>query len=304
MSGNQKTHEKIENWIDYSIRNPDAVYRILFYVSILYFLVIAAFPVYWLIVVGITPPAKLSDVEFLPAGVNLDVFLAVFDTIPFHMYMFNSFIIAAITTIIVIVVGSLAGYAFGRMEFPFRRTLMLFLLTISYFPQVAFLLPLYKLFTGRMEIFGFTPPVLVNTPIALVLPLSAFFLPFATYLLATFYSQIPDGLEDAARVEGTTRIGALRKVIFPLSAPGVITAGVITFIFSYNEFFFSYIMTDGQPDHWSPMLWGVLSYQTQYSTLFHLMAASSLIAILPVIVLVFAAQKRIVSGLTAGALKE
>jgi multiple sugar transport system permease protein len=304
MAGESKAHETFTNWVDYSIKNPGVVYRVLFYVGIAYFLVVAAFPVYWLFVVAITPPSELANVGFVPAELNPTVFLEVFETIPFHLYMFNSFVIAACTTLVVIVVGSLAGYAFGRMEFPWRRTLMLLLLTVSYFPQVAFLLPLYKLFTGRIEVFGISPPVLVNTPFALVIPLSAFFLPFATYLLATFYSQIPDGLEDAARVEGTTRIGALYRVILPLSAPGVVTAGVITFIFTYNEFFFSYIMTDGQPDHWSPMLWGILSYQTQYATLFHLMAASSLVAIVPVVVLVFTAQKRIISGLTAGALKE
>jgi multiple sugar transport system permease protein len=299
-----KIKERYSQWIEYSINNPNTVYKGLFYIVLLYFLLIAAFPLYWLIIIALTTPERLSDVTITPIGYNIAVFIEVFETIPFHRYIFNSLILSLSTTIFVLIVGSLAGYAFGRLEFKGSRSLMLLLLTISYFPQIAFLLPIFRLFTGQITVFGFTFPSIVNTPFSIILPLGAFFLPFATFFLATFFKEIPDGLESASRVLGTTRLGALYHVILPLSAPGVATAGIITFIVTYNEFFFSYILTNGEPENWSPMLWGVLSFQTQYSTQFHLMAASSLIALIPIIIVVFAGQKRIISGLTSGAVKE
>ena len=172
----------------------------------------------------------------------------------------------------------------------------------------AFLLALFDLFTGNVQI-GIGPvaiqsPVLFNTPGAMILPFSSLFMPLAIFILTTFYAQIPDGLEDAARIEGTTRLGALFRVIMPLSAPGVATAGILTFIAVYNEFFFSFLMNDGQAQNWAPIVWGILGYQGQYTQFYNLMAAASIVGVLPVVILVVVAQEKIVSGLTAGALKE
>jgi multiple sugar transport system permease protein len=209
----------------------------------------------------------------------------------------------------VLVLASLAGYVFGRLDFPGKTPLMLLILAISYFPPAAFLLPLFRLFTGNVVFLQFagyqiSSPDLFNTPWAMVLPFSALFMPLSIFILTTFYAQIPDGLEDAARVEGTTRLGALFRVIIPLSAPGVATAGVLTFISVYNEFFFSFLMTDGQASNWAPLVWGILGYQGQYAQFYNLMAAASIVGVLPVAILVVIAQEKIVSGLTAGALKE
>jgi multiple sugar transport system permease protein len=146
--------------------------------------------------------------------------------------------------------------------------------------------------------------MLYNTPGGLLLPFSSLSLPLAIFILTTFYAQIPDGLEDAARVEGTTRLGALFRVIIPLSAPGVATAGVLTFIWVYNEFFFSFLMVNGEVQNWAPIVHGILGYQGQYAASYNLMAAASLVGVLPIAILVVVAQEKIVSGLTAGALKE
>ncbi|WP_135534316.1 MULTISPECIES: carbohydrate ABC transporter permease [Halostella] len=292
------------------------LYRSLFYVVTLFFLVTTLFPFYWLLVLALTPNSLIRqgnwDLPFLrPQGFNWEAFVEVFQQIPFHLYVFNSFVLALITTVIVLFIASLAGYVFGRLEFPGRGVLMLGILAISYFPPAAFLVPLFEAFTGNVVVLPFVgvelfkPPRLVNTPGAMVLPFSALFLPLSIFILTTFYGQIPEGLEDAARVEGTTRLGALFRVIIPLSAPGVATASVLTFIAVYNEYFFSSIMAlSNQPEQWSPLVGGILSYQTQYTTSFNLMAAASVIGVLPVVILVVVAQERIVSGLTAGALKE
>ncbi|TYL39192.1 carbohydrate ABC transporter permease [Natronococcus pandeyae] len=297
------------------------LYQALFYVACGFFLVTTLFPFYWLLVLALTPNSAILTgdwslpvigLEFPhPQGFNPSAFVEVFQQVPFHLYVFNSFVLATITTIIVLLVASLAGYVFGRLDFPGKGPLMLGVLMVSYFPPAAFLIPLFDAFLGNAVVIPFLgielfePPRLVNTPGSMIMPFSALFLPLAIFILTTFYAQIPDGLEDAARVEGTTRLGALFRVIMPLSAPGVATAAVLTFIAVYNEYFFSSIMAlENVPQNWSPLVGGILSYQDQYTTDFNLMAAASIVGVIPILILVIVAQERIVSGLTAGALKE
>ncbi len=296
----------VEKWAAKMISNPDRAYRSMFYVATLFFLVTTLFPFYWLFVVAISGD-NLGDIGvFTPGGFNLSSFIEIFNTIPFHRYMFNSFLIATVATVMVLFVASLAGYVFGRLQFRGRNVLLLLVLVTSFFPPAAFFIPLNRLFNTQFTVLEpiMSEGTLYNTPYAVFIPLSAIFLPLSIFILMTFYSQIPDGLEDAARVEGTTRLGALFRVIVPLSAPGVATAGVLTFITVYNEYFFSSLMTDGRPENWAPMLEGILAFQGQYSVDYHLMAAASIVAVLPVAILVIVAQEKIVSGLTAGAVKE
>lgn len=287
-----------------AIYEPDRVYRILFAVMIAFFLFIALFPLYWLGVLALTPIELIVDMGLTPRGFNLSAFADIFEQAPFHFYILNSLLLASMTTVIVLLIGSIAGYVFGRLEFPGRRVLLLGILVISYFPPAAFLLPLFNLFTGNVSVLGIQSPSLFGTPGAIVLPLSALLMPLIIYTLSTFYSQIPDGLEDASRIEGSTRIGALFRVIVPLSAPGFATAAVLTFIVVYNEFFFSFLMTDGTIDSWAPIVHGLFQYQGLRQQFFNFMAAASLIGIIPMALLVLFAQEKIVSGLTAGALKE
>src|SRR6056297_1951321 len=297
-----------ERWVQESMQNPERVYNGQFYVFTLFFLVTMMFPFYWLLVLALTPNEQIANMGLLPRGFNVEAFVRIFELLPFGRFVFNSIFLALLTTAIVLLLASLAGYVFGRLEFPGRQPLMLLILAISYFPPAAFLLPLFDLFTGNVVIplgpVAIQSPVLFNTPGAMILPFSSLFMPLSIFILTTFYAQIPDGLEDAARIEGTTRLGALFRVIIPLSAPGVATAGVLTFIQVYNAFFFSFLMTDGQPQNWAPILDGILAYQGQYQVLYHLMAAASIIGVIPVAILVVVAHGQIVSGLTAGALKE
>jgi multiple sugar transport system permease protein len=295
-------------WVEQSIEKPERVYRAMFYVATVFFLITTLFPFYWLLVLALTPNNAIANMGLLPKGFNPEVFVEMFQRVPFHWYMFNSFVLGILTTVIVLLLASLAGYVFGRLRFPGKGPLMLGILAISYFPPAAFLIPLFELFTGNLSLtigaVTFSSVDLFNTPWPMVMPFSALFMPLSIFILTTFYGQIPDGLEDAARVEGTTRLGALFRVIIPLSAPGVATAGVLTFISVYNEFFFSFMMNNGQPSNWAPIVAGILSYQGQFDTPYNLMAAASIVGVLPVAILVIIAQEKIVSGLTAGALKE
>ena len=297
----------LEAWAAKMITNPDRAYRASFYIATIFFLITTLFPFYWLFVVAMTPRNNLSDVGLLlPAGFNPAAFIEIFTTLPFHRYVFNSFLIATIATVAVLLVGSLAGYVFGRLRFRGRNVMLLLVLVTSFFPPAAFFIPLNRLFNTNIDVLRplISAGSLYNTPYAIFIPLSAIFLPLSIFILMTFYSQIPDGLEDAARVEGTTRIGALFRVIVPLSAPGVATAGVLTFISVYNEYFFSSLMTDGRPGSWAPMLEGILRFQGEFAVQYNLMAAASIVAVLPVAILVVVAQEKIVSGLTTGAVKE
>ncbi|QPV61628.1 carbohydrate ABC transporter permease [Halosimplex litoreum] len=289
------------------VQKPQSVYQVLFYVVTGFFLLMSLFPFYWLMVLSLTPQNSISGMgAFLPNGFNPGVYLTVFETVPFHLFIFNSVLIAALTTVVVLLIGSIGGYVFGRYEFPGRTPLMLGVLVISYFPPAAFLIPLFQLFTANVDLFGiaFEYPQIYNTPGAVVLPLSALIMPLVIFILATFYGQIPDGLEDAARIEGSTRVGALFKVIMPLSAPGVATAGILTFIITYNEFFFSFLMLEGNPQDWGVLLHGVFRFQGTRSQAYNLMAAASIVGVVPMAALVALAQDKIVSGLTQGALKE
>ncbi|MFC6785569.1 carbohydrate ABC transporter permease [Halobaculum halobium] len=294
------TRGPLQRWVGKVIKDPERAYRAMFYVATIFFLLTTLFPFYFLLVLGVTP--ENVPLGVFPAAVDFSVFVEVFRQINFLRYMVNSLVLALSTTAVVLLLSSLAGYVFGRLEFPGRTPLMLIVLAISYFPPAAFFVPLYRLFTGNV-IPGLT---LYNTPGAMILPFSSLFMPLSIFILTTFYGQIPDGLEDAARVEGTTRLGALFRVIIPLSAPGVATAGVLTFISVYNEFFFSQLMNNGQPDNWAPIVGGLLSLQRagQFEVTYGIMAAGSIIAVVPVAILVVVAQEKIVSGLTAGALKE
>ena len=292
----------MESWASRSIQNPQRVYRAMFYVITAFFLITTLFPFYWLLVLAVTP--QNAPVTLIPTQFDPSSFVDVFVAVEFARFMFNSLFLATVTTAFVLIIASLAGYVFGRLEFPGRQPLMLIVLAISYFPPAAFLLPLFRLFTGNINGLGFVE--LYNTPGSMILPFSALFMPLSIFILTTFYGQIPDGLEDAARVEGTTRLGALFRVIMPLSAPGVATAGVLTFIAVYNEYFFSSLMTNGEAATWSPIVRGILQLQQagQFEVTYGMMAAGSIIAVLPVAILVVVAQEKIVSGLTSGALKE
>ncbi len=304
-TSDQRTEtNRVEDVAQRMIQRPQSVYRILFYVATGFFLVIALFPIYWLTILALTPSEQITNLGLLPNGFNPGAFIRVFELVPFHLYMLNSILLATMATIIVLLVGSLAGYAFGRFDFPGRTVILLGVLVISYFPSVTFFIPLFQLFTGNVSVLGVSSPELFNTAGAVSLPLSALTLPLAIYFLATFYRQIPDGLEDAARVEGSTRIGALFKVIMPLSAPGVATIAVVTFIITYNEFFFSYLMVEGMANQWAPIVHGLFRFQNARHVFYNLIAAASIIGVIPMAILVAVAQNKIVSGLTSGALKE
>ncbi len=301
----EESRSRIQSWAKDWLDNPNKAYSVLLVLLGGVLLTTTLFPLYWLFAVAMSEPGQ-TDIALVPSTIDLTAFVQIFQQVPFARFMFNSLFYAVTVTAFVLLVGSLAGYAFGRLRFRGKTPLLFSLLVLSFFPPATLFLPLFRAFNQQVAILGiFMLPVeLYQTPAAVVAPLSAFTMPLAIFILTTFYGQIPDGLEDAARVEGTTRIGALFRVIMPLSAPGVATAGILTFITVYTEFFFSFLMTGDRAGEWAPIVNGVLAFQTRFTTRYDLQAAASLVAIVPVAILVVIAQEKIISGLTQGALKE
>ncbi|QGN07621.1 carbohydrate ABC transporter permease [Halorhabdus sp. CBA1104] len=301
----EESKNRIQAWAADWIRNPQKAYAVLgvFMGGVL--LTTTLFPLYWLFAVAMAPPGQ-TNIPLIPTEIDLYAFVDIFQQVPFARFMFNSLFYATTVTVVVILVASLAGYAFGRLDFRGKLPLLFSLLVLSWFPPATLFLPLFRAFNQQVKMLGLfmLPAEVYGTPGAVIAPLSAFTMPLAVFILMTFYAQIPDGLEDAARVEGSTRIGALFRVIMPLSAPGVATAGILTFITVYTEFFFSFLMTGDAASEWAPIVNGVLAFQSRYTVRYDLQAAASLVAIVPVAILVVLAQDKIVSGLTQGALKE
>jgi multiple sugar transport system permease protein len=292
-----------ENVLQRGVRNaiehPRVVYRLLFAVLVAFVLLLFGFPLYWLLVLAVTPPAALGGLGLFPETVTASNLVAVVAFTPFVRHLLNGLVVATLSTGVVLVVGSLAGYAFGRLSFPGRRPLLLVFLVVAYTPPAAFLVPLFRLFTGVSVPLGpvaLTTPTLYNTPGAVVLPTSMLTLPLAIYVLTVFFAQIPDELEAAARVEGATRLGALRRVVLPLARPGLAAAGVLTFVQVYNEFFFSYLMTDGDPRHWAPLAPFVYGLRYSEATLG---AAAAVLGLAPVAVVLLVANDSLVEGVAA-----
>lgn len=300
----RRADSRFDSLVRTAIANPEQVYRYLFYLAAGFLVFNTLFPIYWLFVLALTPLSDISNMWLLPKGFNVEAFVTVFETVPIHLFMFNSIVIGGLTTVMVVLIGSVAGYVFGRLEFPGRRAFFLLFLVITYFPGTTFLIPLFRLFTGNVTLFGVQSPNLFATPWPPAFSLTAVTLPLSVFIFTAFFSQIPDGLEEAARIEGCTRLGALYRVIVPLSAPGVVTAAMLTFIIAYNDFFFSFLLTTGSPGDWSPLVHGIMQFVDLGVRPYNLMAAASLWGLIPVTILVLIGQQKIVSGLTSGGLKE
>ncbi|MFC7204908.1 carbohydrate ABC transporter permease [Haloferax namakaokahaiae] len=284
-----------------AIRYPTLTYRLLFYPLVGFVCLVFLFPLYWLVVLSLTPDSALAQLGVFPNTVSLNNYLFVLFGTDLLRYLFNGLVIAAGTTVFVVAVGSLAGYVFGRLEFPGRRLLLLLTLGIAYVPPVAFFVPVYELLTGNLTLsvgsVTVSSPNVYNTPLSVGLPLSALTMPLAIFILTTFFRQIPDTLEDAARIEGATRVEALTKVIMPLSKPGIATAGVFTFIQVYNEFFYSFLMTDGAPESWAPIIWSLYELRLSRAVLG---AAGSVLGLLPIVVVLLLANDKLVETAEAG----
>jgi multiple sugar transport system permease protein len=271
-----------------------ALGSVLFYVFLFLFVLVSMFPLIWIFKMSIITRAELfqSPPTILPANPTGQEYTQIFSDPAFQQALLNSAIIAGITTVVCLFFGSIAAYAIARLRFRFKSPVMTLILAISFFPAVAIIAPLFLQYSALGLIDTYWSAIISDT---------VFALPLTVWLLVAFFKELPKDLEEAARVDGATTIQAFRKVIVPLAAPGVFTTAILTFIFAWNEFLFAttFLFT---PDT-QPVTVVIPNFASQYTTDYGAQAAAAVVVTVPLVILVLIFQRRIVSGLTAGAVK-
>jgi multiple sugar transport system permease protein len=268
--------------------------------SIAIFLVVifALIPVLWLISISLKPPEALTDQRFIPSDISFDNYKSLFeggvDDSPFIKPLINSIGIALITTAISIVLASFCAYAIARLEFPGKRLILAGALAIAMFPPISTVGPLFDMWRA----LG-----LYDTWLGLIIPYLTFSLPLAIYVLVAFFREIPWELEQAAQVDGATPFQAFTKVIVPLAAPGVFTAAILVFIFCWNDFLFAISLTSSDASRTVPAALAFFTGESSFTAPTGSIAAAAVVVTVPIIVFVLFFQRRIVAGLTAGAVK-
>lgn len=261
-------------------------------------LIFALIPVLWLISVSLKTPESITDGRFIPSEVSLDSYKSLFeggiDESPFIKPLINSILIALSTTLISIVLASFCAYAIARLEFPGKRVILAGALAIAMFPPISTIGPLFDMW----RTLG-----LYDTYLGLIIPYLTFSLPLAIYCLVAFFREIPWELEQAAQVDGATPFQAFRKVIVPLAAPGMFTAAILVFIFAWNDFLFAISLTSSDASRTVPASLAFFTGESSFTEPTGSIAAAAVVVTVPIIVFVLFFQRRIVSGLTAGAVK-
>ena len=257
-------------------------------------LVIAsAFPFYWAVVASLTPEAELfGPPSLFPGTLTLDHYRALLSERGFFVPLRNSLQVAGLTTALCVPLGSLCAYALARLRFRGKTAILAFILAVSMFPQIAIVSPLYLL----LRELG-----LIDTTPGLVLPYLTFALPLTIWLLNGFFRQLPAELEEAALVDGATRLQAFFTVVLPLALPGIVTTAILTFVYCWNEFLFALSFTVSPEQQTVPV--AIALMRGRYQISWGQMLAATVLATGPVAALVLVFQRRIVRGLTAGALK-
>lgn len=254
---------------------------------------IAALPLWWLAVASLTPEARLfAEPSLWPREVVLEHYQALFRERDFWTPIRNSLVVAGATTLVALVVGTPAAYALARVSFRGKGAVLGFVLVVAMFPQITIVSPLYLLLRALR---------LINTYPGLVLPYVTFAMPLAIWLLTGFFRQLPHDLEEAAFMDGATRWQSFTRVILPLAGPGLATTAILTFVYAWNEFLFALSFTLGPDRQTVPV--AIALFRGQYQVPWGQVLAAAVVATAPVTLLVLAAQRRIVQGLTAGAVK-
>jgi multiple sugar transport system permease protein len=257
-------------------------------------LIVALFPVLWILMLSLKSPGTVTDGSFLPNEWSLENYSNIFEQGIFTRALLNSFGIAMIATVIAVVLASMAAYAIARLNFPGKAIMLGAALMIAMFPPISIVGPLYNMWRN-LGLFDTWP--------GLIIPYLTFALPLAIYTLTAFFREIPWELEQAAQVDGATPFQAFRKVIVPLAAPGVATTAILVFIFCWNDFVFAVSLTSTSAAQTVPAALSQFPGASQFTAPYGSIAAAAVIVTIPIIILVMIFQRRIVAGLTAGAVK-
>lgn len=256
----------------------------------------AVFPVWWILALSFKKPADIGTDggSFWPTRWTFENYRGIFKTSEFTSALINSIGIAVISTAIAVVLATMAAYAVARLQFPGKRLLIGMSLLIAMFPQISLVSPLFNI----ERILG-----LFNTWLGLIIPYMTFSLPLGIYTLSAFFREIPWDLEKAAKMDGATPFQAFRRVIAPLAAPGIFTTAILVFIFCWNDFLFAISLTSTTRARTVPAAIAFFTGSSQFEQPTGSIAAAAVIITIPIVLFVLFFQRRIVSGLTSGAVK-
>ncbi len=266
--------------------------KVAFYLLMGLFIFLTLFPLLWVLKLSLISQGELqaSPPTILPHSFSLGSYQRVFANSAFVKGIVNSFVIAGFTTAFCLTIGSFAAYALARLNFAIAKGVGSLILAMAFFPAVAIIAPLF---------LQFTKLGLVNTYWAMILPDTLLSLPLTVYLLVAYFRELPRSIEQAAMVDGATTLQTFFRITLPLSIPGVVTTGLLTFIFAWNEYLFA--NTFAFDPTTQPATVAIPNFASQFTVDYGAQAAASIVVTLPLVVLVFLFQRRIVSGLTAGA---
>jgi multiple sugar transport system permease protein len=252
------------------------------------------FPAVWILLTSLKSETELirSPITYLPDAPTLANYEIAFTAQPILRFMWNSLVVAGLSTALCVFVSALAAYALTRLKMPYRNLIMSLLLAVAMFPLISLMVPLFKV----MRELG-----LLNTYLALILPYAVLSLPVCTLVMASFFQDIPPDLEAAAMVDGCSRVGALFHVVIPLSAPGVFTAAILAFVNAWDEFLLALTMMNRVSMRTLSV--GITLYQGEFAFPWPLISAALIIAIVPICIIIAVFQERVVGGLTSGGVK-
>lgn len=263
-----------------------------FYVVAAITVIVSFFPTAWLLITSLKIKAEIYawPVQYFPNPVTFDNYTHLLTETPELLrYILNSFVVATTTTVVILAFGGLAAYSLGRLTYRGRGAILILILAVSMFPPLALLPSLFSMFLD----LG-----LINTYPGLVLGHTGLYMPLAIWILSNFYKTVPQEIEDAARVDGASSFRIFWRIILPLSTPGLISTGLIIFIFSWNEFPLSLVLMTNNAMRTAPV--GISLFPGEFSFPWEIISAATILAILPILIISGVFQDRIIGGLTAG----
>jgi len=269
-------------------------FKILYAFSVIILLIVILFPFYWLVNTSFKFGNEINQAPptYFPQRFTLENYVNVFKIVPFGVYFINSLVVAILTVALTLLFCSTAAYAMNRFKNKLVAAIAFIFLVFSMFPSSSFVIPIFVTLKNMN---------LLNTNAGLAITYLTFAIPSSLWLLYIYFQSVPRTLEEAAMIDGLSRLGTLFKIVLPLSAPGLATTGILTFVRSWNEFFYALVLCTDRMSRTIPV--GINDFKMEYRLNWDLMATASVISVIPVSIMVLIFQKRIISGLTAGAVK-
>ncbi|MEM8779986.1 MAG: carbohydrate ABC transporter permease [Cyanobacteria bacterium P01_G01_bin.49] len=277
-------------------KNKNNTQQIILIVSIVLVIIFFISPIIWQILTSIKTNEEISAIPnvYIPSQITFKHYAELFARRPFGLYIFNSALVSIISTVICLVVGSPAAYVLARLRIPGKNIILALILVVSLFPYVL-------LFLGLLEVIKALG--LGNNYLALIVPYTGINLPLTILVMRSFFQQLPKDLEDSARVDGYTIIPMLINILLPMTLPALVTTGILTFIFAWNEYIFALTFITRETMKTIPVATAQIGGATVFEIPYGPIAAATVLGTLPLVLLVLFFQRRIVEGLTAGAVK-